>query len=66
MWLVRRIMKIKSINPANGETLKTYDEMTPAEAASAVGEAHDTWTSWRKITFAERGAADEARSRDSP
>jgi succinate-semialdehyde dehydrogenase / glutarate-semialdehyde dehydrogenase len=50
-----KIMKIKSINPANGETLKIHNEMTPAEAASAVGEAHDTWTSWRKTTFAERG-----------
>jgi succinate-semialdehyde dehydrogenase / glutarate-semialdehyde dehydrogenase len=48
-------MKIKSINPANGETTKTYDEMSPREAAAAVGEAHETWTSWRKSSFAERG-----------
>jgi succinate-semialdehyde dehydrogenase/glutarate-semialdehyde dehydrogenase len=48
-------MKIKSINPANGETLKTYDEMTPEEAAAAVENAHEAWTSWRQTSFAERG-----------
>jgi succinate-semialdehyde dehydrogenase/glutarate-semialdehyde dehydrogenase len=48
-------MKISSVNPANGETLKTYNEMTPSEAASAVEQAHETWTSWRKTSFAERG-----------
>src|SRR5215472_18496369 len=48
-------MKIKSINPANGETLDTYDEMTPEEAAAAVENAHEAWTSWRQTPFAERG-----------
>ena len=47
-------MKIKSINPANGETIKTYDEMSPGEVAAAVREAHQTWTSWQKTSFAER------------
>jgi succinate-semialdehyde dehydrogenase/glutarate-semialdehyde dehydrogenase len=48
-------MKIKSINPANGETLKAYDEMTPEEAAATVEDAHTAWTSWRQTSFAERG-----------
>jgi succinate-semialdehyde dehydrogenase / glutarate-semialdehyde dehydrogenase len=48
-------MKITSINPANGETIKTYDEMTPEEVASAVENSHGTWRSWRKTAFAERG-----------
>ena len=47
-------MKIKSINPANGETLKTYDEMSAAEVAAALKQAHETWTSWRRTSFAER------------
>ena len=47
-------MTIKSINPASGEILNTYDEMTPDAAASAVAEAHETWTSWPKVPFAER------------
>ena len=48
-------MKITSVNPANGETLKSYNEMTTEEAGSAVEQAHETWTSWRKTSFAERG-----------
>ena len=48
-------MKISSVNPANGETLKIYNEMTPDEAACAVEQAHETWTSWRKTSFAQRG-----------
>jgi succinate-semialdehyde dehydrogenase / glutarate-semialdehyde dehydrogenase len=48
-------MKIKSINPANGETLNMYDEMIPEEMASAVENAHEAWTSWRQTSFAERG-----------
>jgi succinate-semialdehyde dehydrogenase / glutarate-semialdehyde dehydrogenase len=48
-------MTIKSINPATGETIKTYEEMTPQEATSAVSEAHKIWNSWRKTSFAERG-----------
>src|ERR1700739_2873889 len=48
-------MKIQSINPANGETLRPYDERTPEQAASAVEQAHETWKSWRRTSFAERG-----------
>jgi len=48
-------MKITSVNPANGKTLRSYNEMTPEEAACAVEHAHETWTSWRKTSFAERG-----------
>jgi succinate-semialdehyde dehydrogenase / glutarate-semialdehyde dehydrogenase len=47
-------MAIASINPANGETVKTYREMTPQEAEAAVDEAHETWKSWRATSFAER------------
>ena len=47
-------MAIASINPATGETVKAYREMTREEAAAAVDEAHDTWMSWRATSFAER------------
>jgi succinate-semialdehyde dehydrogenase/glutarate-semialdehyde dehydrogenase len=47
-------MKITSINPANGEMLKTYDEMSAAKVAAALDQAHQTWTSWRKTAFVER------------
>jgi succinate-semialdehyde dehydrogenase/glutarate-semialdehyde dehydrogenase len=47
-------MKIKSINPANGETLETYDEMTAAAVAAAVEQAQQAWSAWRKTSFTER------------
>ena len=47
-------MAITSINPATGETLKTYDETTPEQAAAAVAQAHETWRAWRTTPFAER------------
>ena len=40
-------MGIASVNPATGETIKTYDEMTPEAAAAAVMQAHETWQAWR-------------------
>ena len=48
-------MSIESVNPATGETIKTYDEMTPQQTAAAVAEADEAWTAWRKTSFAERG-----------
>jgi succinate-semialdehyde dehydrogenase/glutarate-semialdehyde dehydrogenase len=47
-------MALTSVNPATGEPIKTYDEMTPAQAAAAVVQAHDAWKAWRKTSFAER------------
>jgi succinate-semialdehyde dehydrogenase/glutarate-semialdehyde dehydrogenase len=47
-------MKIRSINPTNGETIKIYDEMATEEAASAVRQSHETWTAWRRTSLAER------------
>ena len=47
-------MAITSVNPATGDTIKTYDEMTPAQAAAAVVQAHQAWREWRNTPFAER------------
>ena len=47
-------MSLDAVNPATGETLKTYDEMTPQQTAAAVEEAHAAWKTWRKAPFAER------------
>jgi succinate-semialdehyde dehydrogenase/glutarate-semialdehyde dehydrogenase len=47
-------MPLDSVNPATGETINTYDEMTPQQAAAAVEEAHAAWKSWRKTPFSER------------
>ena len=45
---------MESVNPATGETIGTYDEMTPEQTAGAVEEAHAAWLSWRKVAFSER------------
>jgi succinate-semialdehyde dehydrogenase/glutarate-semialdehyde dehydrogenase len=47
-------MAIESINPATGETLNSYEEMTPQQTAAAVVEAHEAWKAWRKVPFGER------------
>jgi len=47
-------MAIESVNPATGDTLKTYDEMTPQQTAAAVDEAHTAWKSWRTTPFSGR------------
>jgi succinate-semialdehyde dehydrogenase/glutarate-semialdehyde dehydrogenase len=47
-------MGIASINPATGETIRTYNDMTADEAAAAVAQTHQTWLAWRKTAFAAR------------
>ena len=47
-------MAIASINPATGETIRTYEEMPPEQAAAAVSQAHETWLAWRTTSFAQR------------
>jgi succinate-semialdehyde dehydrogenase/glutarate-semialdehyde dehydrogenase len=48
-------MTIASVNPATGQKIKTYNEMTPEQVSAAVAQAHDAWKSWRRTVFAERG-----------
>jgi len=47
-------MRLTSVNPATGETMSTYEEMTPQMAASVVGRAHEAWQAWRATTFSDR------------
>jgi succinate-semialdehyde dehydrogenase / glutarate-semialdehyde dehydrogenase len=47
-------MALYAVNPATGETIKTYDEMTPAEVGHAIVQAHHTFLEWKQTTFAER------------
>jgi len=47
-------MAIESVNPATGETLEVYEEMTPPQTAAAVAEAHFAWKAWRTLPFADR------------
>ena len=49
-------MDITAINPATGQPVKIYREMTPEETAAAVAQAHEAWKSWRATSFGERSA----------
>jgi succinate-semialdehyde dehydrogenase / glutarate-semialdehyde dehydrogenase len=49
-------MAVTRINPATGEALRVYEEMTPSEAAEIVGDTHDAFLSWRLSLFSERTA----------
>lgn len=47
-------MPIATVNPANGETLKTYDAMGPEEIERRLATAETTFRSYRTTSFAER------------
>jgi succinate-semialdehyde dehydrogenase/glutarate-semialdehyde dehydrogenase len=47
-------MTIKTINPATGELLATYEEMAPAAVNAIIGEAHAAYLDWRRVAYAER------------
>ncbi|REK10782.1 MAG: NAD-dependent succinate-semialdehyde dehydrogenase [Planctomycetota bacterium] len=46
--------ELKSINPFNGEVLKTYREMTPDEVEAATAKADEAFRKWRETTFEHR------------
>ena len=45
---------LKSINPYNGEVLKAFDEMSPAEVDSAIAKADEAFRQWRETSFEHR------------
>ena len=47
-------MSLKSINPATGETLKTFDVLTDAEIEARIGKAFDAFRDYRLTSFAQR------------
>ena len=49
-------MGIVAVNPATGETLKTYDEMTPDVVAGIIEKSHEAFLHWRKRSFDERAS----------
>jgi len=49
-------MPIESINPATGEKIAEYPEMTAEEVAAIVGRAHDAWRDWRTRPMDDRAA----------
>jgi len=49
-------MTISAVNPATGETIKTYEEMTPAEVGQVITQAHEAFLDWKHTAFAERAS----------
>ena len=47
-------MSLVTTNPATGEQLATYDEMSPEEIGQIVGRAHEAWLDWKQTSFDER------------
>jgi succinate-semialdehyde dehydrogenase/glutarate-semialdehyde dehydrogenase len=49
-------MAIASINPATGETVKTFEAASAAEVDQKIALAHDRWSTYRNTGFDERAA----------
>jgi len=49
-------MKITSKNPATGQTIQAYQEMTPDEVNKIIEQVHQAFLDWRETSFAERAA----------
>jgi succinate-semialdehyde dehydrogenase/glutarate-semialdehyde dehydrogenase len=47
-------MSLQSINPATGEALETYQELTPKRTDEIIEECHRTFLEWRRTSFSER------------
>lgn len=47
-------MTIQAINPATGETLAAYEEMTPERVRGILDKAHAAFLAWRATRFPER------------
>jgi len=47
-------MPIQTINPATGEVVKVFDEISRKEVSQIIDNAHEAFLSWRKTSFAER------------
>jgi len=47
-------MTLKSINPATGELVKAYEEMSVAKLADKIQKTHKAFLYWQNSTFAER------------
>jgi succinate-semialdehyde dehydrogenase/glutarate-semialdehyde dehydrogenase len=49
-------MPIATINPATGQTIKSFDPASPGEVDRAIGLADQAFRSWRQASFADRAA----------
>ena len=49
-------MSYQSVNPFDGTTVKTFEQLTDAQLETALETAANCFENWRRTTFAERGA----------
>lgn len=49
-------MGYQSINPFDGKTVKTFEQLTDAQLEAALATAANCFEKWRRTTFAERAA----------
>lgn len=54
---------LTAINPATGDSLNEYEEMTPDQASGRLEKAQQAFEVWRQTSFSERAASMEAVSR---
>ncbi len=47
-------MAIATINPATGETLKTFESLSDAEVKNAISTAHEAFKDYRQTSFGQR------------
>ena len=47
---------MSSVNPATGEVLARFDELTDSELEARLARAADAFAAWRRRPFAERAA----------
>jgi succinate-semialdehyde dehydrogenase/glutarate-semialdehyde dehydrogenase len=47
-------MTIQAINPATGDVVATYDEMTPAAVGKIIADVHQAYLAWRPRSFVDR------------
>ncbi len=56
-------MPIESINPANGETIEKYEEMSTEQVDAIIDQCHQAFVDWRDVPFAERARLMHAAAR---
>ena len=45
---------MESLNPATGETIAVYEELTPEKVGARLDQATDAFRAWRRTPHAER------------
>ena len=50
-------MAIATVNPATGETLRTFDPLDQGEIDDRIGQAHQAFLDLRRTTFATRAGS---------